>query len=68
MSPTPSSVKIADDCRQVGSESGDWISSPSWMPTPSGAVLLLMSKKSPLTAATAPARVAVALSGSPLAT
>lgn len=31
----------------------DFLSCPSWTPTPSGALLLLMSKKSPLIAATA---------------
>ena len=47
---------------------GDWISCPFWMPMPWAAPELLMSKKSPLTAATARARSAGPDSGSVLDT
>jgi hypothetical protein len=47
---------------------GDWISSPERMPTPCAAPELLMSKKSPLTAATARDRSTAARSGSSLVT
>jgi hypothetical protein len=47
---------------------GDWTSRPLWMPMPCAAPEALMSKKSPLTAATARERSAAARRGSVLAT